>query len=153
MLKQTKKAGAKEFFLSLLVIAIIATISSYIRFILPSNKVLGDILGIILFCIYGFNVMCRYGAVYTYTIDDDTLKINRTIGKRNKELQIPISCIKKISNTKPKVNTVYNFSRFIFSRKNTRYIEFEYDRLKQAVLIETDAKMLSKLKIRRTDYK
>lgn len=145
-LEQTKKAGGKEFFLSILVIALLALVISYIRFILPAYKTLADIAGIILFVVFGFFVLTRYGAVYRYLVDDNHIRLTRIIGKRCREVEFSPDQIIEISRKKPKTNEHYTFSRFILPHKHTIYITVEKeDRLRRSVALEADRDMLQTL--------
>ena len=136
-MKQVKKAGIKEFFLALLIIFLIMTICGYIKFITPTYTVFVDILTVVLFVIYGFKVLTHYGADFTYTLTDTTIKINRTIGKRNKETEIPYSCVVSVSKNRPDTKYIKNFSPYITGGKNI-YITYDAGRLKEVVCIAAD---------------
>ena len=144
-LEQIKKAGGKEFFFSILVIALLAFAVSYIRFILPAYKTFADVGGIILFAVFGFFVLTRYGAVYQYVVDDSHIRLTRMIGKHNREVEFSPNEIVAITRQKPKTNEHYTFSRFIFSHKHIVYITVEKDRLRRSVAMEADGDMLQAL--------
>ena len=54
---------------------------------------IGGVLSILIFCVFGFYVLTRYTARFTYTLKDGRLRVNRMIGKRNKEVDILISSV------------------------------------------------------------
>lgn len=145
-MQQVKKSGIKQFFIAILLIFANMTFFGYVKFLFSSYSVIADILCLISMCILGFFILIRYGAVYTYTADIEKLKINRTIGKRNKEIEIPVKGIISVSNQKPKTEFIKNFSRFLLTNKHTCYVTYEKDRLTSAVIIEADDELLSYLK-------
>ena len=141
LMKQVKKAGIKEFILALFIIFLIMTVLGYIKFITPSYTLVIDIIAVISFVIYGFLVLTRYGAEFTYTVTDTDLRLNRTIGKRNSEVEIPISSIISVTQKKPDTKYIKNFSPYITVGKKSRYITFNKNRLEEAVIIVCDRDM------------
>ena len=136
-LNYTKKAGTKEFFIALAVIALIGTVGSYIRYVLPFYKVFGHIAGIIAMVIYGYFVLMRYCAVYTYYIGEDYIRITRQVGGRTSEMKYSFGNIYKASEKKPHSVKIKNYTRFVLKRKNAVYIIPKTDK-NTAVMIEDD---------------
>lgn len=140
MVKQKRSAGTKEFILAVGIICVMVLLASILGSVFH-NEFLGDISGLILFCIYGYFVLVRYGAVYTYIVSDKHIRINRQIGKRNKEAEITKGDIVEITSQKPKVKTTFNFSRFIIKRADTLYIVFNNGGELNAAIVEADAEL------------
>lgn len=146
-MKQIKRSGTKEFFITLLMLFIIITVTDYIKFILPSYKIAGDILRLIIICIYGFLILTHYSAVFTYDCTKTKVKVNRRIGKRrHKETEFSISSITDISDKKPDVKKIGNYNPKILKHKNTKYITYKKDKKLEAVLIEADDELINFLK-------
>ncbi len=64
-MEEKRTGGGKEFIFSLLWAVIFMILGQYIIFILPSYKIIGTIITILLFCILGFfrpNALC--GDIY-----------------------------------------------------------------------------------------
>lgn len=100
-MEEKRTGGGKEFIFSLLWAVIFMILGQYIIFILPSYKIIGTIITILLFCILGFFVLTRYAAIFTYSIKDDIVRVNRAIGHRNKEVEFYIS-VQRVSLNLPK---------------------------------------------------
>ncbi len=137
-MKQTKKSGFKEFIISLIAIFSVIFAARSLSFKFPGGAVVVDILSVVILAWLGFNVLVHYTAQFTYTLTDNSLRLNRQIGKRNREIEIPLNSISSISSNKPDCKYIYNFSPNIFKNKNTKYIIFEYNRLVQAAVVEAD---------------
>ncbi len=136
-LNYTKKAGTKEFFIALAVIALIGTVGSYIRYVLPAYKVFGHIAGIAAMVCYGYFVLIRYCAVYTYYIGEDYIRITRQVGTRPSEVQYSFTNIYKVSGNRPDGVKIKNYTRFVLRAKNAVYIIPKSDKA-TAVMIEDD---------------
>ena len=146
-MKQIKRAGTKEFFLALLIIFIILLVTEYIKFILPSYKIIGEILRLAIIFYYGFLILHHYSAVFTYECSGKKLKIQRKIGRRRiKETEFSVQSILKISDKKPDILKIENYNPKILKHKNTKYITYKQDKTKKAVLIEADNELISFLK-------
>ena len=143
---QEKKAGLKQFLWVIVSIILIITIFDLIRYIIPSYKVVVDILSFISIIIFGYEVLIHYSAVFTYTVDENRMKINRCIGKRNKEVEFSVSSVKYVTSKKPETKYIYNFNPNILTGKNSKYIVYDSKRITEAVLIEVDSKMSEYLK-------
>ena len=99
-MEEKRTGGGKEFIFSLLWAVIFMILGQYIIFILPSYKIIGTIITILLFCILGFFVLTRYAAIFTYSVKDDIVRVNRAIGHRNKEVEFYISDVKSVTRKK-----------------------------------------------------
>ncbi len=119
-MEEKRTGGGKEFIFSLLWAVIFMILGQYIIFILPSYKIIGTIITILLFCILGFFVLTRYAAIFTYSIKDDIVRVNRAIGHRNKEVEFYISDVKSVTRQKPQKtseNDIQNMRASVFSPK------------------------------------
>ena len=126
-MEEKRTGGGKEFIFSLLWAVIFMILGQYIIFILPSYKIIGTIITILLFCILG---LTRYAAIFTYSIKDDIVRVNRAIGHRNKEVEFYISDVKSVTRQKPKKTpkTIYNMRASVFSPKKVWYVVYEKSR-------------------------
>lgn len=143
---QVKKAGIKQFFTVLFLTVLILFLFEIIRQFMSSYAVIADILSLICILILGYNVLIHYSAIFTYTCDDKRIKINRMIGKKNKEIEFKTSSIISVSSKKPDTKYIYNFNPKILPGKNSKYITYNKKRIVEAVLIEADEEMNSYLK-------
>ncbi len=122
MLSKTYKAGVLEFIISLAVILLLQTIGSFISFILPSYKVLGHIIGIVLIAFYGRYVLRCYCSVITYEEGKRGITVSRMIGMRQKEISLPYGKITYFSHVKPENTKINAFTAHIFPKKGDVYI-------------------------------
>lgn len=140
MLKQEKKSSLSDFLRVIAIVCMVYVLSSVVAGIVK-NQLAGDVFALMVFCVYGYFVLVRYSAVYTYTLSEKRFKISRQIGKRHKEAEISKKDIIDISKVKPKVKTTFNFSRFIINRKNTMYLIFNNEGVKMSAIFECDDEM------------
>ena len=112
---------------------------------------IGTIITILLFCILGFFVLTRYAAIFTYSIKDDIVRVNRAIGHRNKEVEFYISDVKSVTRQKPKKTpkTIYNMRASVFSPKKVWYVVYEKNRIENMLVFEPSQKMAEKIKKQR----
>lgn len=143
-------AGTKEFCFSMAWALALLTIGKYIIFILPSYKIIGTIITILMFCVLAFFVMTRYCGVYSYTLRDDMLRVNRRIGHRNKEVGIYMSEVKEVTKRRPPkaAGSVYTMKKSVFSQRNTWYVIYERDGRDNMLVFEPTRKMAEKIKSR-----
>lgn len=147
-------AGGKEFVFAMLWAAMLYFICGIIMTLFKSYFFAGGVISVLIFCVFGFFVMTRYSARFTYTVKSGRLRVNRMIGKRNKELEL--SC-KKIMNMsygrKPAgfPKRPYNMRKTIFSTKNLLFIEFT-DKTGErcGVIIQPSDKFIEKINSERT---
>ncbi|MGN0149949.1 MAG: hypothetical protein ACI4C7_06850 [Clostridia bacterium] len=147
-MEEKHTAGNKEFFISIVWAIALFVVSQYICAAMPEYKIVGNIFSIILFCILGFFVLTRYCATFTYTIKNGRIRINRMIGRRNKEVDFAISNIKSISCGAVKLNAknIYNMTTKAFSKKGTCSIVYNRTGIDEAVIIEPSNEMLKQIK-------
>ena len=141
-MREESKAGLKEFILVMLWAVLLTLIGDWLRYVMPSYKVLGTVVEILLFCVLAFVVLTRYSAVYTYTADKDIFRANRRIGKRNKEIEIKRGQLKGMVFQRPKngIKTV-NMCRYVFPHKDVKYLLFENSSGIMAVKVSISGKM------------
>ena len=154
-MEEKRTGGGKEFIFSLLWAVIFMILGQYIIFILPSYKIIGTIITILLFCILGFFVLTRYAAIFTYSIKDDIVRVNRAIGHRNKEVEFYISDVKSVTRQKPQKTpkTIYNMCASVFSPKKVWYVVYEKNRIENMLVFEPSQKMVEKIKSRAKNSK
>ncbi len=140
-MKQIKKAGLKQFFTVILLVILILIVFETIRGFISSYGVVADILSLLCIIVLGYNVLIHYSAIFTYTCDEKRIKLNRLIGKRNKEIEFSTSSIISVSSKKPDTKYIYNFNPKILAGKNSKYITYNNKRIIEAVLIEADDEM------------
>ena len=92
-MKEELKAGGKEFAVTLLISAALYISCGVMMSLFGNYAFVGGIISILVFCVFGFYVLTRYTARFTYNLKDRRLRINRMIGKRNKEIDIAISSV------------------------------------------------------------
>ena len=120
-------AGGKEFVLAMLWAAALYFVCGIIMDMFKSYFFAGGVISVLVFCVFGFFVMTRYCARFTYTLKGGRLRVNRMIGKRNKEIELPCKNITNISRGRrpagfPK--RPYNMRKSVFANKRLLYIEF-----------------------------
>ena len=147
-MKEVRTAGTKEFIYSMLWAVLLLFIGRGVINTLPQYKVAGTIATLISFCFLGFFVMTRYSALFTYEDTGYSLRINRRIGKRNKEIEfryediIYMESIAPAELPKPR----YNMRASVFSRRKCSYIIFGYKGNKQTLIFEPSQKFMDSLR-------
>lgn len=141
-------AGGREFFKTIAAAALLYFICGLIMSVFTSVFVIGAIISVFIFCIFGFFVMTRYASRYTYTLKDGYLRVNRMIGKRNKEVEIPCSKIEGVyygcrPQTFPK--RPYHMRKSILPNKKLLYIEFKTEQGRGGLIIEPSEKLRAAL--------
>ena len=136
-MEEKRTGGGKEFIFSLLWAVIFMILGQYIIFILPSYKIIGTIITILLFCILGFFVLTRYAAIFTYSIKDDIVRV------------------KSVTRQKPQKTpkTIYNMRASVFSPKKVWYVVYEKNRIENMLVFEPSQKMVEKIKSRAKNSK
>ena len=107
-MKEEIKAGGKEFGITMFFSAVLYLFCGVMMSLFGNYAFIGGILSILIFCVFGFYVLTRYTARFTYTLKDGRLRVNRMIGKRNKEVDILISSV---------TDTVYGVKPVDFPQK------------------------------------
>lgn len=149
-MEEKRTGGGKEFVFAVLWAVVLMLAGQYITYLLPSYKIIGTIITILMFCVLGFFVLTRYAAVFTYSVRDDVVRINRSIGHRNKEVEFFASEVKSVTKTRPqqKVSNVYNMKTTVFSPKNLWYVVYEKNGIKNMLVFEPSDKMAKKIQSR-----
>lgn len=126
-MKEEITAGVKQFCFTMLWAAVLYIICGVIAAGFYSYAFIGGITGILIFCVFGFFVLTHYTSRFTYTLKDGSLRINRMIGKRNKEIEFKCSEItgmyygfKPVSFPKRSLSMRVS----VFSPKRSLYIEY-----------------------------
>lgn len=129
-MKEELTAGGREFIYVIICAAslymfcgiIMSGFDAYGRF-----PFAGGIISVLIFAVYGFFVLTRYASRFTYQINNGSLRINRMIGKRNKEVEL--SCANIVSTSygsRPSdfPKKPYNMHKSIISKKHLLYIKY-----------------------------
>lgn len=121
-------SGGKQFLIVLGVSAVLYIICAMIMSLFGDYAFVGGIIAVFIFCVFGFFVLTHYTARFTYSIKDGKLRINRMIGKRNKEFEFKFSDITRTSFGEKPVDfakPIHSMRIGIISRKNCLYIEYK----------------------------
>ena len=146
-MKETHSAGLKEFFLSVIWMIIILLLGETTSYALPVYKVISGLSTMIFTGIFVFFVLTRYSAVFTYTLNSGSVKVNRQIGKRrNKEIEIKLNSVCEITTTDPKIKPTYRMKQYILRNKRDCYIVFQNNNERCCLLFTPSDAMLKKLK-------
>lgn len=89
---------------------------------------IGGIISVLVFCVFGFIVLTHYTARFAYSVKNGNLRINRMIGKRNKEIEFSCRDItrtafgeKPVGFAKP----VQSMKISVINKKQSMYIEYK----------------------------
>lgn len=147
-MEEKKTAGGKEFFISVVWAIFLFTISQYIGAAMETYHIIANLIAIFMFCILGFFVLTRYCAVFTYTVRDGRIRINRLIGHRNKEVDFAISNVKSVkpASMKTNVKRVYSMTPRAFSKAGCCCIVYNKTGADEAVIFEPSGEMLAYIK-------
>lgn len=119
-------AGGKEFFFAMLWAAGLYVIAGMLME--AFKNYIGAAAAIVIFGIFGFFVLTHYASRFTYTLKNGRLRVNRMIGKRNKEIEIACSDITDMYyGFKPQSfpKRPYNMRKSIISGRSSLYIVFK----------------------------
>ncbi|MGN0162374.1 MAG: hypothetical protein ACI4EA_02165 [Candidatus Ornithomonoglobus sp.] len=151
-MKEELTAGGKEFIYVIIWAAILyfacgiitSSFSDYGEY-----PFIGGIISVLIFATFGFFVLTRYTSRFTYQVADGKLRINRTIGKRNKEIELACEDITNmVYGGKPSdfPKRPYNMRKSIISRKHLLYIEYtDKEGRLSGVVIEPSEKLRKKI--------
>lgn len=148
MYTETNKAGVKTFFGVLAVTVILATVLSYVKFIMP-NAILADALIIAVFVFVGYITLTKASAVFEYSTDGSKLWVKRRIGNWERTLEIEIKKIKKITQDKHSANLPkkpVNMCASIISKDRVYYLVYTENKVKKALIFEPTQKLLEEMK-------
>lgn len=87
-MKEEITAGGKEFVFAMIWAAFMYFFCWIIMSLFSSYAFAGGIIAVVIFAVYGFFILTHYTARFTYSLKGSVLRINRMIGKRNKEIEI-----------------------------------------------------------------
>ncbi|MCI8404183.1 MAG: hypothetical protein HFE49_04700 [Clostridia bacterium] len=154
-MEEKRTGGGKEFVFSVIWAVILLCIGRVITNLLENYKIIGVIITIIMFCVLGFFVLTRYSAVYTFTFKDDRLRVNRSIGHRNKEVDFAVSEIESVTRSKPEnaPKTTVVMRASVFTAKNLWYIIYEKNRIRTLLICDMSKNMADRLKSRTKNVK
>lgn len=150
-MKEELTAGGKEFIFALIGAAALYLACGVIAALCSSfnYSFIGGIVSVLIFASYGFFVLTRYTARFTYQLSGGTLRINRTIGKRNKEVELQCADIIHMNygfqpSGFPK--RPYNMRKSIISKKKLLFIEYrDKNGETHGVIIEPSEKLRKKI--------
>lgn len=143
---ETQAAGFKEFLISILWAALLFVAGNSVSYAIPIFKIIGGLFTLFLLCAFAFFVLTRYSAVFTYSLNGYTLRVNRKIGHRNKEIEIKLSQIKEISDSDPKIKPTYRMRKYILRNRLDKYIIFNNGKNDCCLLFNPSQEMLKKIK-------
>lgn len=147
-MKEVHISGNKEFIYTIIWSLALLCLGRVLINSLPTFKLFGTIAVILMFCVLGFFVLTRYSARYAYENTGYSLRINRTIGKRNKEIEMNFSDIISISSVKPAnmPKPIYTMRTSVFSDKKSKFIIFGYTGSTNTLVFEPSDKFMKELK-------
>lgn len=145
-MKEIHTAGLREFFYVLFWSVILFVLGRYTEYALPVFKMLSAVFTILIFCVFAFFVITRYSATFTYSLNGNVLRVNRSIGHRNKEIEMKISQIKEISELNPKIRPTYRLKKYILKNKLDCYITYDRGNGTECLLFAPSPQMLKKIK-------
>ena len=146
-MEEKRTGGGKEFIFSVLWAAWLLIIGRFVIIALPRYKVLGAIFTLLLFCVLGYFVLTRYSAVYTYSLKNNRFRVNRRIGHRNKEYEVPLSGVKSVSQKRPKKSPqAQNMRTSVFSKKDVWYILYRKDKADNLLVCTISNQMANKIR-------
>lgn len=147
-MEENLTAGTKEFVFSVIWTVLLLTAGRYITFILPSYKIAGTILTVLMFCILGFFVLTHYCAVYTYTVKNGKLTVNRAIGHRNKTVTVPLSQITSVTRKKPAGTrrAEYTMKKRVFPGGRECFVTYKRSGKESVIVFEPSAELEAYLK-------
>lgn len=154
-MEETRTGGGKEFIFAVIWSIVLIFIGEYIVYLMPSWKIMGIIITILMFCVLGFFVLTRYAAIYTFSLKNDRLRVNRKIGHRNKEVDFAVSDVKSVTRQKPSdaPKSIQIMRTRVFSRKNIWYVVYEKNRVKNMLVCDMSKNMADKLRSRAKNTK
>lgn len=144
-MKEEYSSGGKQFLFVLLWSAFLYVACGTMMAAFANYAFIGGIISVLVFCVFGFFVLTHYTSKFTYSIKNDRLRINRMIGKRNKEIEISCRDITRTHfGAKPNgfAKPVQSMQISVISKKKSMYIEYRTKDGKTAsVVIEPSEKL------------
>lgn len=144
-MEEQRKAGGKEFIFTLIWAVIVYLTGQALTSKMQNYRVIGGIIMLLAYCVIVFFVLTRYSSTFTYSVKNNRVKINRLIGKRNKEVDFDISNIVKIASANEKISAknIYKMTPKIFSKKDLMRIVYNKSGFDEAVVFEPSKEMRS----------
>lgn len=127
-LEEKISSGGKQFAFVLVWMAVLYVACGTFMAAMGDYAWIGGVVAILVFCVFGFFVLTHYTALFTYSIKNGRLRINRKIGKRNKEVEFACGDIVRTSyGVKPPNFPKHSQSMRIsvFSGGRSLYIEYK----------------------------
>ena len=127
-MQEVHTAGVKQFGFTVLSAAALYILCGIIMSAFGDFAFIGGIISVLIFCVFGFFILTHYTARFSYTLKNGRLRINRMIGKRNKETEFSCSDITRIVNgIKPTgfPKHIQSMRISIVSDKDSMYIEYK----------------------------
>lgn len=142
-------AGGKEFIITMAWAAVLYIICAAVMSAFNKYAFIGGIIALVVFAIFGFFVLTRYASRFTYTLKNGQLRINRLIGKRNREVEMSCSDIVNMCyGVKPSgfVKRPVYMRKSIISDKYSLFIHYRgKDGEDCGVVIEPSAKLRKRI--------
>ncbi|MGM9937933.1 MAG: hypothetical protein ACI38A_11365 [Candidatus Ornithomonoglobus sp.] len=159
-MKEELTAGGKEFIYVIIWAAVLYFTCGIITSSFDSYgeyPFIGGIISVLIFAVFGFFVLTRYTSRFTYQVADGKLRINRTIGKRNKEIELACTDITNMAyGAKPSdfPKHPYNMRKSIINKRHLLYIEYtDKEGRLSGVVIEPSEKLRKKIEKERKKNK
>ena len=127
-MQKVHTAGIKQFGITLFVSMLLYILCGVMMSAFRNYAFIGGVISVFIFCVFGFFILTHYTARFTYTLKNGRLRINRMIGKRNRETEFACSDITRIVNgVKPLdfPKHIHNMRINIISNKDCMYIEYQ----------------------------
>lgn len=127
-MKEEYSSGVKQFMFVLVWSAVLYILCGVMMSAFGSYAFIGGIVSVLVFCVFGFFVLTHYTARFTYSVKNGMVRINRMIGKRNKEVEFSCKDITRtVFGAKPTdfKKPVYQMRISIISNKKSCYIEYK----------------------------
>ena len=153
-MKEELTAGGKEFAYVLFWAAALYLLCGIVMNRFGAYAFIGGIIAVIFFSAFGFFVLTHYTARFTYELKSGRLRINRLIGKRNKEIDFACADITDTyygykPNSLPK--GCRSMRKSIISRKKSMYIVYtDKSGTVCAAVIEPSDKLRKRIEKERT---
>lgn len=148
-MKEELTAGFKEFLIVVIGAAVLYVVCGVMMSLFGEYAFVGGIISVLIFCVFGFFVLTRYTARFTYSLNGSKLRINRMIGKRNKEIEIDLNDAKGVFRGHKSAHCpkkVYYMRKSILKNDRSLYIEFtNKDGEDCCVVIEPSQKLEKKI--------
>ena len=148
-MREEHSSGIKEFIFVLLWAAVLYVACGAMMSLFGDYAFIGGIISLLVFCVFGYIVLIHYTSRFTYSVKNGILRINRTIGKRNKEVEFECKNITRtMYGIKPDGfrKPIKNMRVSVFSAKKSMYIEYcKKGGTIESVVIEPSDKLIKRI--------